>query len=334
MKIYFYFLVLVSVLLVFLSCGGEKLLPGKETQELPADRRLAILPQTPGDIDLTSLLRSLDELAEVERSGSWHPGLALTESGIRESAGDYAGAVAAAYKELALAYGRGLIKKEDIEQRLLNLLETNSDETVAAAANVILSFFREQWTAALAGLEVLFDQHEEPDSFASWMILTCTLEKNRVVSEEDRRTGAAYKAIRARYAQFPEYWYRGARVFSGTIAAEYAENCINVSVQGPFAEECRKILAVHCGLNTDDGKAIKTKREIEVIISESVNSGNPLLLAPLLPLINLPDNPYTVYAVGALRSLSSIQLFNGYFSEQALVSQGRLAERLSYICRG
>ncbi|MDR2143154.1 MAG: hypothetical protein LBP29_02145, partial [Treponema sp.] len=42
----------------------------------------------------------LDELAELERSGGFVPGLGLAESNLREASGDYAGAVLAVYKEL------------------------------------------------------------------------------------------------------------------------------------------------------------------------------------------------------------------------------------------
>jgi len=312
---------------IFPACSG------KNSQKRPEseDSKPAItLRQNEGEIDTSRYLKSLDEFAELERSGTWLQGMAVTESGIRENVGDYAGAVAAAYKEMALAYGRGLIKKKDVEQGLMNLLEIDGGHEVYAAASAILAFFREQWTEASAALALLFDKDEEPDSFGSWMLLVCILERNG----EDRRYGAAYRAIRARYAQFPEYWYRGAKAFSGTVAAEYAENCINSASQGPFADECRKILAVHTGLKTDDGLSIKTKREIETIISQSVNAANPSLLDSLLPLISLPDNPYTVYATGALRALTQIPVFRDYFGAQASASSGRLAERLSYICRG
>jgi len=43
--------------------------------------------------------------------------------------------VAAAYKELAWAYGMGLIKKEELEQELNNVLAIQGDETVICAAN-------------------------------------------------------------------------------------------------------------------------------------------------------------------------------------------------------
>jgi hypothetical protein len=118
------------------------------------------------------------------------------------------------------------------------------------------------------------------------------------------------------------------------VSAEYAENCINLSTRGPFADECRKIIAAHAGLKTEDGLSIKTKTEIETIISESINAGNPQLLDPLLPLLSLPDNPYTVYAAGALRALTSVPKFREYFNVKASASSGRLAERLSYIYRG
>jgi len=326
MKNQFYFLAFALFMLAFSACGGEK----SQKQPPASGGTVTASLQKEAPVDMQALLRTLDELAEIERTGSWLQGMALSESGIREKTGDYAGAVAAAYKEMAFAYGRGLIQKNDIELGLLNLLEMKSEESVTAAANAILAFLSEQWTTALSSFEKLFNQYDEPDGFGSWMILVCSLEKDK----ENRRASAAYKAIRARYAQFPEYWYRGAKVFSGAVSAEYAENCINLSARGPFADECRKIIAAYTGLKTEDGLSIKTKTEIEAIISESINAGNPQLLEPLLPLLNLPDNPYTVYAAGALRALTSAQKFREYFNVKASASSGRLAERLSYICRG
>jgi hypothetical protein len=326
MKFKFKTLVFPVLLLVFPACGREVLrqAEGAVVQPVTVPVRYASASAYTEDS-----LRSLDELAALERAGSWFQGMAMTESGIRENAGDYAGAVTAAYKELAWAYGKGMIQKNDVELGILSVLSLGSEE-ITSAASAVLAFIRERWDEAAAGLEPLFDELEEPDGFGRWMILACALEKNR----ENRRAGEAYKAIRARYAQFPEYWYRGARAFHGIVGAEYAENCINSSSQGPFADECRNILAVFLGLKIEDGLSIKTKTEIEGIISQSLNAGNPQLLDSLFPLISLPDNPYTVYAVEALRALTSVQKYRDFFSEQAVSSRGRLAERLSYISRG
>jgi hypothetical protein len=325
MKIKFKTLFFPALLMIFSACGREipSQAEGSAVQPVAA-AAYRIPPAQNGDS-----LRSLDELAALERAGSWFQGMAMTESGIRENAGDYSGAVAAAYKELAWAYGKGMIQKDDLEQGILSVLSLGSEEIISAAS-AVLAFIREQWDEAAASLEPLFDELEEPDGFGRWMILVCALEKNR----ENRRAAEAYKAIRARYAQFPEYWYRGARAFSGIVGAEYAENCINSSSQGPFAGECRNILAVFLGLKAEDGLSIKTKTEIEENISRSLNAGNPQLLDSLFPLISLPDNPYTVYAVEALRALTSVQKYRDFFSEQAASSRGRLAERLSYISRG
>jgi hypothetical protein len=326
MKFKFIFLLFILFILIFSACGREKV-SGTQLEK-------RTLGEPFGAAELPSLWRSLDEIAEIERAGAWFQGLAITESTIRENAGDYAGSVAAAYKELAWAYGMGLIQKEELEQGLNNVLSIQGDETVTVTANAIISFLKKQWDTAVEGLEPLFNELDEPDGFGRWMILVCSLEKDKAASSaESRRIGAAYKSIRARYSQFPEYWYRGARGFSGGIAAQYAENCINLSPQGPFADECRTILAANTGLKNEDSLSIKTKKEIEAIISQSVNSSNPQILDSLLPLISLPDNPYTVYAVSALKTLTGIQKFNEYFSGQAAVSKGRLAERLSYICR-
>ena len=281
-----------------------------------------------GSLTASSVVHLLDELADFERAGMWIQGMALTESSIRESAGDYAGAVVAAYKELAWAYGKGLIQKEEMENGILNVLAVSGNAAVTVSVNAVLAFLNGYWDDTVFSLRSLFAELDEPDGFVRWMILVCDLEKD----SEDKRAAAAYKSIRARYAQFPEYWYRGARAFSGMAAAEFAENCINMSFDGPFADECRSILAVCTGLKSEDGVSIKTKLEIESIITQSINSGNPMYLDSLMPLISLSDNPYTVYAVGALRALAGVQRFKDYFYRQAASAKGRLAERLSYIC--
>jgi len=340
MKMKIVFCAFLMSALVVLSCGRTAGTVPKE-----ANGQLAVHEWSgskAGEANIPVLMRTLDELAEIERAGSWFQGLALTESSIRENAGDYTGAVAAAFKELSWAYGMGLVQKSEIEKGLLNVLNIKGDNSVTAAANAMLAFFNQKWDTAAEGLAPFFsDSDEDPDSFGRWMILVCALEKNKAQAEApsaegtsaDRRTSAAYKSIRARYAQFPEYWYRGSRAFSGAIAAEFAENCINVSPQGPYAGECREILASYTGLKNEDGMAIKTKREVEAIISQSISSGNPQILDSLLPLISLPDNPYTIYAVGALRALTSNSRFRDYFNSQAVSAKGRLSERLSYLCR-
>jgi len=313
------------LMLMLLSCGAD------HRQEHSANEKSSAgnLSAPAGESELPSILQKLDELAELERTGTWLQGMALTESSLRESAGDYSGAVAAAYKELSRAYSLGLIQKSDLEQGLINLLSVQGEETVTFTANAIIAFFNERWDEAASGLKSIFNELDEPDGFGRWMILVCALEKN----PQDRQAAAAYRSIRARYAQFPEFWYRGARAFSGAIAAEFAENCINSSPQGPFAQESRRILASYTGLKIEDGVSLLTKREIESIISQSVNANNPQILDSLLPLIGLPDNPYTVYAVGALRSLINVPVFRDYFNRQASSARGRLAERLTFISR-
>jgi hypothetical protein len=282
--------------------------------------------------DKESLLLSLDQFAELERSGLYKQGMGLAESSIRENLGDYAGAVAAAYKELAWAYGLGIVKKEALETGVNNVLALEGkdvEETALNAARGILAFTRGRWDDAEKMLLPLFVD-EEPDGFARWMILACALERN----SGNRQAASSYRSIRARYAKFPEYWYHGARAFSGLLAAEYAEQCIVLAPAGPFAAECRALLAASAGLKPGDGAALKSRAEIEALVSRSVAEGDPLVLEPLMPLIALPENPYTVYAVGALRALASVPRFRDYFSGRASRSAGRLAERLGYICRG
>jgi len=337
MKIKFCFLTFTLLALVMSSCRGETSPQAQNGLRFGQGNDAAVSASSSQTQDIASILKAIDELSELERAGAWFQGMALTESTLRENAGDFAGAVAAAFKELSQAYGMGLLQKDDLKNGLKNVLSSNSDETVAASVNAILSFLDGQWEAALLGLSPLFNEADEPDGFGRWIMLVCELElasARNVSSQNDKRAGAAYRSIRARYAHFPEYWYRGARAFSGAIAAEFAENCINASAQGPFSNEAREILASVSGLKHEDGSSIRTKREIESVITQSVSSGNPRILDSLLPLISLPDNAYTIFAVGALRALSANPAFRDYFYGQTILARGRLAERLSYICRG
>ena len=321
---------------VFCACAGQE--PSRPAVENPS----AVTamsgaaesqgePLTPQDIERISGL--LDEMAELERSGIYRREMALAESGLREKIGDYAGAVVAVFKDMSWAYGHGALAKEDIEQglhRVLSLEGQTGKEAAVQAAYALIAFMQERWDDAEQKLTALFGEVDEIDSFARWMLLSCALEKEN----GDRKAGSAYRAIRARYAQFPEYWYRGAKVFSGTIASEYAEVCISVAPKGPFAGECRRILASLAGLREEDGAKIMCKSEIESIIAHAVNLGNPRLLEPLIPLFELAENPYTVYAIGALKSLSALPPFRDYFDNIAAGSKGRLADRFAYISRG
>jgi hypothetical protein len=302
--------------------------------------------------NLEEIPGQLEELAELERSGGFVPGLGIAESKLREQSGDYAGAVIALYKELSWAYAYGVegVTGETIETGLAEIGKINlpggssgnASREANRAAGAALAFFRGQWKEAQELLTELFGDETEPDSFPRWMLLVCSLELDEgSPSRSSREIRAAYGAVRARYASFPEYWYRGARFFSGrearasgvsgTIAGDYAERCINLSGSGPFASECRSLLALASGLTVTDGKALLTRLEIETLVQNAVDKQKPELLEELFPLIALPDNTHTVYASGILRALSSDSLFKEWFGTAAKKAQGRLAERLKFI---
>jgi hypothetical protein len=322
----------------------EKTAPEEAGETETAARLLAGLP---GEDTKQNL--NLEEIAEIERAGGYYPGLGLAESAMREEAGDYAGAVLAAYKDLAWAYGYGGAGRAEGEEGLRRVAALfaapggDREKLAAGAARGVLAFSEGKWAEAeeyLKGLvNSLENEDESPDSFLRWMLLVCALERDGGASIGSVRS--VYSSIRARYSFFPEYWYRGARAFAagksggaaGSIAAEYAEQCINLSPHGPFAEDCRRIIAGQLGLETESG-SLRSKAEIEDVIRRSVASGNPELLEDLFPLINLPDNAYPLYALGALKAISSASLFREFFSGRAAGAKGRLAERFNFILRG
>jgi hypothetical protein len=348
------------VLQAFSDCAGEKTADtasprlGQDTSVYKADDSQEVQTLTAGssseDTVLVSSLTNLsdeerallDQIAELERSGAYTQGMALAESNLREKAGDYAGAVIAAFKELSWAYGYGNMEKPVIEESLKNVLKAFNGSELSInlpaearkqaeqAVRGLEAFLNEDWKTALTLFMPVYEAEEEFDAFSRWIFFVCTLENG----EDSRAIRSAYAGIRARYELFPEYWYRGARHFSGLIAAEYAEHCINLAPKGPFAAECRIIIAAASGLTANDGEAIMSKAEIESIINQSVNRDSPELLSSLFPLISLPENPYTIYAVNTLRSVVSAGKFRTFFTENLKTAAGRLAERLTYISRG
>jgi hypothetical protein len=204
----------------------------------------------------------------------------------------------------------------------------SAEEAALLAARGVTAFIKADWEAAAALLREAGSGVGEADSFARWMLLVCALEAGGKAPSPSE-----YGAIRARYRLFPEYWYRGARSFRGNIGAEYAEECINLNPQGPFAPECRRILAGFLGLG-GEGEAIRSRAEIEGIVKSAVSQADPLLLRELFPLISLPDNTYTLYALGVLKGASGAPGFRQFFLSQLGESGGRLSERLNFILRG
>ena len=343
-------MVLIIPFLVLNSCAARSGKVSSEPTPLP-DLNAVTLSGLKGSPDNGILLpAALDELAELERSGGFVPGLGLTESKLREEAGDYSGAVLAVYKELSWAYamGAGDVTRESIRQGLEKLLEEDTPfvpearKEIIETVRAILAYCDGHYDIAEELFIKLYGKEKEVDSFSRFMILVCALEKG-TAEREERST---YGAIRARYAGFPEYWYRYARSenaiginalsesMKDTAMAAHAERCINLAPEGPYAAECRIILTKTMGLKTEDAPALRTRFEIETAVAEAVNQRNPELLLPLLPLAALPDNPSTLYASGAMRALASESLFRAWFTVEAGKARGRLAERLLYISRG
>ncbi|MCL2129366.1 MAG: hypothetical protein FWH35_03320 [Treponema sp.] len=348
-----YFWLLFMTFMMFIShitaCSNKK---AEETVITPSLQGISevIIQGTESEQDI----ESLDKIAEMERSGRFTPGLGFVESGIRERAGDIAGSVVAAYKELCWTYAfsdkssANSMDKIQIREGLLAILglyggkewapmddfddiPVNTREDGHAAATAVLYFIDERWKEAGDLLGILFSGEEEIDSFSQWMILICSLEQGNA-SRGDRQR---YSAIRSRYGYFPPYWYHLARCTEDEAARmDAAERCINLSPNGPYAMESRGIIASLFNIETSNGGAILVRREIESLITNTVSSRNPEILHALFPLIELPDNPYTMYAIGAMRALCADVLFKDFYIQEATRSNGRLNERLNFISRG
>jgi hypothetical protein len=352
-----FFVLRAAAAVCFCSCGisggGTAVVSG--LPESPS-RTLAEGAGVSGGADYRPLdLSLLDAIAETERLNGYVPGLGLKESELREAGGDLAGAVIAAYKEMAWAYSlnnaasaeQAMSAKTSIENGIKKIKELYSKENkpdvpdakrneAQAASDAALYFINGRYKEASDILSALFYNEEEPDAFSRWMRLVCAMEQDSA----NRAEQAQYAAIRARYSIFPAYWYFGARNFSGAFAADYAERCIDLYPDGPYAGECRNILAAFAGLPPQDGSMILSRNEVRQIIEASVKSYDPEMLSKIIPLISLNDNPYTLFASAALRDLASDKKYKAWFevqADQAKKNHGKnslLAGRLNHIARG
>jgi hypothetical protein len=291
---------------------------------------------------------ALRAIAELEREGAYRPGLAISESKIREEGGDHGGAVFAAFKELfwAYSYHHPELSRDAIREGLSKVralytakgpkaFSGKEGKDAKDAVDAALLFLDERYAEAYKVLKKR-DFSDEADSFGRWMTLAAQLESGGAGHAEM----AAYGAIRARYAAFPAYWYHGARTLGARFAGEYAERCINAAPAGRYAAEARAILAESAGLERADGAALRSRLEIEEAIAVAVAGRDPELLLPLLPLITLDDNPWTLFARGALRSLAAEPRFKSWIAgreaaaENGGAAEARLARALRALSQG
>ncbi|GMO56910.1 MAG: hypothetical protein Ta2G_16620 [Termitinemataceae bacterium] len=332
----FYFkdgcIVIVFAAVLCLLFSGCKKVSGNEANGVQA------LAQGGAEV----LAQQLSMIAEVERSGGFTPGMGVKESSLLEAEGNMSGAVAAAYKELVWAYSYSDISKKrsdnnvskkSMKDGILKVIELDKEnETQVNAARAMLLFNEEKFEEALIALNSVYENSsslDEPDSFVQWMILVCKLQSG-VESKIDKDL---YSMMRSRYASLPAYWFYGTKSYSAGINADYAERCINLNPDGPYAPDSRIILAAYAGLDKNDAPKIMSRKEIEDTIRDSLSAENPSALGTLLPLISLRDNPFTLYATGALRSIAEGggTAYKNWFSIAAESASGRLQERLRYI---
>lgn len=289
--------------------------------------------------------QALQNLAEEERLGGFKPGMGLAESSIREQTGDLAGAVFAAFKDLFFAYQYGYLSKSQVDERLAEVgkqfPEQKAVHAALGACRALISGDAEEGLAQLGMIDFASPAASYGlDDFPRWMervfILSINNSDNgRIGSSEERnKIWDEYLATRSRYINYPLYWLVLSRNSRGAQQMDGAERCVSLAPKGPYADAGRALLAQLTGLSNKDNAAIKTRLEIESIIETAVASGSGEELNKLLPLLALPDNPYTLFALGACRGLATQENFARYFQDEMKKSSGRLHERLRYILGG
>ena len=317
-------LIVASIYLVMAGCTVRMTsVPGIDTGTVPSS---AAAPR----IDAAAA-GTLANLAEAERRGRYESGLGVFESGLRDEAGDHAGAVFAAYKDLAYAFGRGQIDESAMNERLDELEAGRSNEkdpAALAAMKAIHSFIAGDWIAALSALREMPAGDGEEDSFEHWIELASTLRLERSSPGALGR----YALLQSRYSLLPDYWFDFALAQDDAeLMRDSAQRCIALAPAGPLAGDARAMIAGSYGLEPSDGASMLIPAEIESIIRRTIDNENPAVLEELFPVLELADNPATLYALGALRSLCAVAEVRTWLSARSGTSGGRTAERLRYI---
>lgn len=283
--------------------------------------------------------RALQKLTEDERSGGFRPGMGLAESSLLEQAGDLAGAVFAAFKEVFFAYQYGYLKASQVDERLAAVEgQFPANEAVKASLGACRALVAGDAERGLTQLRLINLDSYELDAFPRWMervfILSAGKGAGNGAVSLNQKVWNEYLATRSRYINYPLYWLVVARKSGGSQRLDGAERVVSLAPQGPYAEEGRTIMALEVGLTKKDGAAIRTRMEIEAKIQTAIVDESGEGLRDLFPLLALPDNPYTLYALGALRGLAANDVFARFFEGEAKKSSGRLGERLRYVLGG
>ncbi|WP_041396153.1 hypothetical protein [Gracilinema caldarium] len=275
--------------------------------------------------------KAIYQLAEGERSKGFSPGMGLSESTLYEKSGDLAGAVLSAFKEIFFAYQYGYLTTKDLEGRLKAVEQQfPENQQVITSLNVCRAFLSGSGKKGLEALTHINLNKYEIDAFPRWLERVFLLSTGK----NEQKVFEAYLALRSRYSNYPYYWLVAARYSLGTQQIDAAERCVSLAPQGPFAEEGRSLLAQAVGLTKKDAPALRTRMEIETLITTTIQTGRIEGLKDLFPLLALPDNPYTLYALGACRGLAENKDIVTFFEQEQKRASGRLAERLRYISGG
>lgn len=276
------------------------------------------------------------EAAELERRDGYAPGSGLAESAALEGAGDCAGAVLAAYKDILYAKGAGLLADGGVDACLRDIRAASAraygpgDERTAAvdgALGAVEAFESGEWIRARDAFAAMARGDGEYDSMAAWLRVSAALESGCPDGEDLSR----YSAMQSRYCAFAVYWLRAAR-FGGspTLKRDAAERCALLAPEGPYAAEARSIIARSYELPEGSGGAMLLPKEADAILLSASSTGAFEILERLFPLLSLSDNPATFHALDGLKRLARDGRARAWVLAKADSSEGRLAERLRY----
>ena len=281
----------------------------------------------------------LKVLRDSEASLGYQAGTGLLESSLLEKLGLTAESVLAAFKETLYQQSQGAISVEQIDTNLAALSRRSDVAGIVGMREQALirglsSYLHARWSDA-AG-ELAQGLKGVDDAFARFVLLSCSLEKDKVTAG----LLTDYAALESRYRSYPAYYYhlwramkKGPGDYSLSNVRSVLEKTILLAPACAEAQETRVELGRLNGVDASEALNILLRQELEAVFVRLRGGADPhTALPPVLRLLSIRhENVYTSDAVLMLKSAVKTTAVAAWLSDQAKQASGVLKDRLSQV---
>jgi tetratricopeptide (TPR) repeat protein len=244
--------------------------------------------------DFQNALQVFDYL---ELKTGYRSGYGIRQSIILENLGLYAESIMAAFKDLDIERYNGRVQGDFIQnnmrQVLANLERANLDQSELDELNQMVSGLEAYVNEDYAQAVVLLDGIQVDDPYFTFVYLG-----SKMMSQPELEDMARFVEFEKIFENHPGLYYllwNGMKIGPGDYsfagARSVIEKVISLSPRSLYGVESRNELARFFGVEDVDLLLIGT--EMDEIFKNVVITNNPEIMADLIFMLSLPDNPYT-----------------------------------------